>query len=60
MSVCVFAIHASASCSIALKLAVVARGAKGQVIAGLTSPILRLAESYLSISAFPSWTTAIF
>ena len=47
-----FVIHVSVSCSIALKLAVVARGAGGQVIVGLTSPILWLAESYPSISAF--------
>ena len=40
------------SCSIAVKLAVVAEATRGQVIAGLTSPILRFAESYPSISAF--------
>ena len=50
--VCVFAITARVSCSVALKLAVVAGGIGGQVIAGLTSPVLRLAESYPSISAF--------
>ena len=50
--VCVFAIRARVSCSVALKLAVVAGGIGGQVIAGLTSPVLRLAESFPSISAF--------
>ena len=40
------------SCFIALKLAVVAGGTGGQVIAGLTVPILRFVESYPSISAF--------
>ena len=49
---CVFAISARVSCSIALKLAVVAGGIGGQVMAGLTAPALRFAESYLSISAF--------
>ena len=52
MSVCVFAITARVSCSIPLKLAVVAEGAGGQVIAGLTSPVLLSAERYPSISAF--------
>ena len=50
--VCVFAIRARVSCSVALKLAVVAGGIGGQVIAGLTSLVLRLTESYPSISAF--------
>ena len=45
ISVCV-------SCSTTLKLAVVAENIGGQVIAGLTTPVLRFAESYLSISAF--------
>ena len=49
---CVFAIRARVSCSVALKLVVVAEGAGDQVIAGLTSPILRLTESYPSIFAF--------
>ena len=49
---CVFAIRVCVSCSIALKLAVVAGGIGGQVIAGLTAPVLGLAESYTSISAF--------
>ena len=49
---CVFAISARVSCSVALKLAVVAGGTGGQVIAGLTLPVLRFAESYPSISAF--------
>ena len=40
------------SCSIALKLAVVAGGTRGQVIAGLTLPVLQFAESYPSSSAF--------
>ena len=48
-------IRARVSCSIAVKLAVVAGeksgGAEGQVIAGLTSPVLRFAESYQCISA---------
>ena len=35
-----------------LKFAVVAGGIGGQVIAGLTSPVLRLVENYPSISAF--------
>ena len=52
MCVCVFAISARLSCSVALKLAVVAGGMGGQVIAGLTSPALRFAESYPPISAF--------
>ena len=52
MCVCVFAITARVSCSIALKLAVVAGSARGQVIAGLMSPVLLSAESYPSISAF--------
>ena len=50
--VCVFAITARVSCSVALKLAVVAGGTGGQAIAGLSSPVLRFAESYPSISAF--------
>ena len=50
--VCVFAIRARVSCSVALKLAVVAGGIGDQVIAGLTSLVLRLTESYPSISAF--------
>ena len=50
--VCVFAITARVSCSVALKLAVVAGGTGGQVITGLTAPVLRLTESYPSISAF--------
>ena len=50
--VCVFAIRARVSCSIALKFAVAAGGTGGQVIAVLTSPVLRSAESYPSISAF--------
>ena len=36
----------------ALKLAVIAGGTRGQVIAGLTLPVLRSVESYPSISAF--------
>ena len=51
LTVSVFAICAHVSCSVTLKLAVVAEGTGGQVIAGLTSPFLQLAESYLSISA---------
>ena len=47
-----FAITACVSPSIALKLAVVAGDTGGQVIAGLTSPVLRFAESYPCISAF--------
>ena len=58
--VCVFAIRARVFCSVALKLAMIAGGAGGQVIAGLTVPVLRFTESYPSISAFPSRTTAIF
>ena len=49
---CVFAITARVSRSTALKLDVVAGGTGGQVIAGLTSPVLWPAESYPSISAF--------
>ena len=52
MSVCVFVVCARVSCSIAVKLAVVAEGTGSQVIAELTSFVLRLAESYPSISAF--------
>ena len=40
------------SCSVALKLAVVAGGTGGQVIAGLTLPVLQYADSYLSIATF--------
>ena len=50
--VCVFAVRARVSCSIVLKLAAVAGGIGCQVIAGLTSPVLRFIESYLFISAF--------
>ena len=60
LSVCVFAIRARVSCSIVIKLAVVAGGIGGQVITGLTAPVLRLTESYPSISAFSFATTAIF
>ena len=49
--VCVFAICARVSCSVTI-IAVVAEGIGGQVIAGLTAPVLRFAESYPSISAF--------
>ena len=58
--VCVSGIRARVSCPIAVKLDVVAGrggggggsgGAEGQVIAGLTSPFLRFAESYQCISA---------
>ena len=49
---CVFAICTCVSCSIAIKLTVVAEGIGDQVIAELTSPILRFADSYPSISAF--------
>ena len=49
--VCVFAIRAR-FLLVALKLAVVAGGIGDQVIAGLTSLVLRLTESYPSISAF--------
>ena len=49
---CVFAISARLSCSVAVKLAVAAGGVGFQIIAGLTAPVLRFAESYPSISAF--------
>ena len=49
---CVFAIRVRVSCSIGVPLAVVAGGIGCQVIVGLTLPILRFAESYLSISVF--------
>ena len=52
LCVCVFAIRARVSCSVALKPAVAAGGTGGQVITGLTAPVLRLTESYPSISAF--------
>ena len=52
LSVCVFAISAHVSCSVALKLAVVAGDTGGQIIAGLTLPVLQFTESYPSISAF--------
>ena len=52
LSVCVFAIRARVSRSGAVKLAVAAGNTRGQVIAGLTAPVLWLAESYPSISAF--------
>ena len=45
-------IRTRVSCSIAFKLAVVAGGIGGQVIAGLAAPIMRFAESYPSTSAF--------
>ena len=38
--------------SLHVKLAVVGGGTQGQVIAGLTSPVLQFVESYPSISAF--------
>ena len=44
--------RARVSCSIVVKLAVVAGGIGGQVIAGLTSPVLQFAESYPSMSVF--------
>ena len=47
-----FAIHARVSCSVAVKLAEAAGGTRGQVIARLTAPVLRLAERYPSISTF--------
>ena len=50
--VCLCSRYARVSCSVALKLAVVAGGIGGQVIAGLTSPVLLSAESFPSISAF--------
>ena len=50
--VCVFAITARVSCSVVFKLAVAAGGTGVQVIAGLSSPVLRFAESYPSISVF--------
>ena len=49
---CVFAIRARISCSIVVKLAVIAGGIGCQVIAGLTSPVLPFAESCPSISAY--------
>ena len=52
MSVHVSRIHACVSCSVAIKLAVVPGGICGQVIAGLTLPVLKFAESYPCISAF--------
>ena len=54
MSVCVCVCDTCAcvSCSIAVKLAVVAGGTRGQVIAGLTASVLRFAVSYPSISTF--------
>ena len=52
VSVCVFAIRMRVTCFVAVKLAVVAGGTGGQVIAGLMSPVFWFAESYLSISAF--------
>ena len=52
LCVCVFAICARVSCSIVIKLAVVAGGIGCQVIAGFTASVLRFAESYPSISAF--------
>ena len=52
VSVCVFAIHAHVACAIGVKLAVVAEGTRGQVIVGLTLPVLRFSESYPFISTF--------
>ena len=49
MSVCVSGICTCVSCSIAIKRD---GGIRGQVIAVLTSPVLRFAESYSSISTF--------
>ena len=52
MSVCLFrCAHARVSCSVIVKLPVAAGGPGGQVIAGLTAPVLRFAESYQCISA---------
>ena len=45
--------HARVSCAISVKLAVVAEGTGGQVIAGLTSPVLWFAESYPFGLLFP-------
>ena len=53
LCVSVSAIRACISCSVSIKLVVVAGGTEGQVLPGLTSPVLQLAESYPSISAFP-------
>ena len=50
--VCVSGICECISCSVTLKLAVVAEGTGGQVIAELVSPILQFAESYPFISTF--------
>ena len=47
-----FAITARVSCSVVFKLAVAAGGTGGQVIAGLTAPVLQFAESYPSITAY--------
>ena len=52
VSVCVFEIRACISCATGFKLAVVAEGTMDQVLAGLTLPVLRFAESYPSISTF--------
>ena len=51
--VCVFAIRARVSCSIALKLAVVSGGHRGSGYSGVHTPRLAVpTESYPSISAF--------
>ena len=52
LCMCVFAMRVHVSCSIAVKLAVVAGGIGGQVIVGLTSAVLLFVKSYLPISAF--------
>ena len=49
---CVFVIRARISCSVAIKLTVVAGRTRGQVIVGLMTPVLRFTESNPSISAF--------
>ena len=46
------AIIVHVSCSVAVKLAVAAEGTGGQVIAGLSSLVLRFTENYSSISGF--------
>ena len=60
LSVCVFAIRTSLSCSVTLKLAVVAGGIGGQVIAGFTVSVLQFVESYPFISAFSFADNGLF
>ena len=55
-----FTVRSRVSCSVIVKLPVAAEGPGGQVIAGLTAPVLRLEESILPFPLLSSRATAIF